>query len=644
MITVSGLHKAFGPRDLFAGADMQVGARDRLALVGPNGAGKTTLIEMLAGEQVPDRGDIRVPRDVVIGYLRQETDSLRGRSLLEEVLSVGAEVTQAGHRLSILEHEMAEVSPGPERDRLVEEYGRLQDRFANLGGYTLETEGQRILAGLGFSEEDLNRQTDTLSGGQLMRIALAKLLLSSPDLLMLDEPTNHLDVESVEWLEHFLGEYEGAVLLISHDRDFINGIATKVVEIDDAKLVSYTGDYAEFVRQRSEKMLQAEAAAKHQARQRQATEVFINRFRYKASKARQVQSRIKSLEKMAKVDVPKQRRKAMGLSFPAPPRPGRVVVELSDVTFGYGGQPVYEGLDVIVERGQKIALVGPNGAGKTTLLKLLAGALDPQGGTRTLGYKAALGYFAQHQIEALDPRNRVVEELARAIPPSVDLRPRELLGRFLFSGDDTDKPVAVLSGGERTRLALAKLLVSPMNILCLDEPTNHLDMPSRDVLEDALGDYEGALVLITHDRHLIRSVADRIIEVVNGRVTTFDGDYDYYLDRRSRSDVAGTSPPVATAAPSAGPKGKDRRRQEAEARAKTKMLRDKLVKLEAQLDEVSSELQRLSSALADPGIYETGADVKELVQEYERVKKRTAALESSWEDAARALELMEADL
>jgi len=641
VLTISKLCKAFGPRDLFKDADLQIAARDRVALVGPNGAGKTTLLDMIVGDQQPDSGEIRLVRDAVIGYLRQETNDLRGRSLLEEVLSVGAEVTQAGHRLQILEEEMGETPPGPDLDRLVAEYGRLQDRFATLGGYTLEAEAKKILSGLGFHEPDFERRTESFSGGWLMRVALAKLLLLSPDLLMLDEPTNHLDVESVEWLERFLATYDGAVLLISHDRDFIDGIATKVVEIDRAKLVSYTGDYADFVAQRAAVAEQAAAAAKNQARQRAATEEFINRFRYKATKAKQVQSRIKALERMEKVDVPQERRRKMNLSFPVPPRPGRVVVELKDVRFGYGEQPVYDSLDLALERGQKIALAGPNGAGKTTLLKLIAGALEPQVGERRLGHNVNLAYFAQHQIEALDPRNRVLEELASAIPAGVNVRPRDLLGRFMFSGDDVDKPVAVLSGGERTRLALAKLLVSPANVLCLDEPTNHLDIWSRDVLEDALTEYQGTLVLITHDRHLIRSVANRVIEVVAGKVTHYDGDYDYYLSERERE--AQTDAPARPPQTPPAPRGKERRRQEVEARARTQDLRRKIRKIESQLDEVGAELQRLSAVLADPGVYDSGADIKALVQEYERTKKRTQALESSWEEAASALEMIEAE-
>ena len=639
MITISGLRKSFGARDLFRDATMQVGARDRIAVVGLNGTGKTTLFRIIAGEHEPDAGDVTVARDVVVGYLRQETDALRGRSLLEEVLSAGSETTEAAHRLAVLEAEMHELARGAELDALVTEYARLQDRFATLGGYEIEAEAKRILAGLGFAEEAFEKPTDTLSGGWLMRVALAKLLLSAPDVLLLDEPTNHLDLDSVDWLERFLRSYDGAVLLISHDRDFINGMATKVVEIDGGRLTTYSGNYEAFVRQRAERARLAEAAAANQARKTAQTQAFIDRFRYKATKAKQVQSRIKALEKMERAEGAPRRTRTMKLAFPQPPRPGRVVLELDRVGFSYGANRVYDSLDLAIERGQKVALVGPNGAGKSTLLKLLAGVLTPQSGERRLGHKAAVGYFAQHQIEELVLSNTVVQELQRAVPPGVDVSARDLLGRFLFSGDDVDKPVSVLSGGERSRLALARMLVSPANLLCMDEPTNHLDIPSRDALEDALEEFTGALVLITHDRHLIRSVADRIVEVRDGRVTSFDGGYDYYLERSApEPEPAG----AASVDKARGVSAKERRRIEAQARAQTKDLRDRVAKLEKRMGEVGAELKRLETVMADPEVYSSGTDVAALVRDYESAKRRMARLEEEWETAAETLERAQA--
>ena len=641
MLTIDHLDKAFGGRALFEDASLHVYARDRIAVVGPNGSGKTTLFDMIAGEQESDAGEIRLLRGAVVGYLHQETDALRGRPLLEEVVSSGSHVAQVGHRLALLEEEMAELEPGPERSRVVAEYGRLQDRFTSLGGYSLEHEAKRILGGLGFSTADLGRMTETFSGGWLMRIALAKLLVANPDLLMLDEPTNHLDLESVVWLERFLKTYEGAVLLISHDRDLINALASKVVELRDRKLFSYTGDYQSFVSQRELELEQAEATARNQARKVAHTQLFINRFRYKASLASRVQSRIKALEKMDLVEAPKRGRKTMHLAFPPPPRSGRVTIELSDVGFAYGDKRVYESLNVAIERGDKVALVGPNGAGKSTLLKLLAGVLEPQEGERALGHNVLLGYFAQHQIEALSPANTVLQEVRNSVPAGLDVDVRRLLGRFLFSGDDVDKPIAVLSGGERTRVALAKLLVSPVNLLCLDEPTNHLDMWSRDVLEAALQEYTGAIVLITHDRHLIRSVANRIVEVDSGRVTDYPGDYVYYLSKREE-----TSEPEEVRAQSSergaeratGPKSKEQKRLEAEARARTKTLRDRIATIEKELEAVAEELARLQEQFASPDFYMSGVDVGEVTRLYEAGKRRLENLESVWAAAMEELE------
>jgi ATP-binding cassette subfamily F protein 3 len=657
LVTLSGVAKSHGAQHLFDGVDLQVVAGRRIAVVGPNGAGKTTLLEIITADQQADAGTVTRARDLVIGYLRQEVAGSRGLTAIAEVLAGAGAVTGIERRMRHIEAELAEATEEDELAELMDEYGRLQHRFEAMGGYGLEPEARRIMAGLGFAESDMARRTIEFSGGWMMRVALARLLLQNPDLLLLDEPTNHLDLASVEWLQGFLAEYAGAVILVSHDRDFINAIVNRVAELRAGTLTEYVGDYADFVEQRDERIAQLERQAAAQGRKVAQVERFIERFRYKATKARQVQSRIKALDRLERVASPSARSKTVKFRFPEPPRSGRTVITLEGIVKRYGRHTVYDGLDLALERGQKVALIGPNGAGKSTLLKILAGALPFEDGRRELGANVKVAYFAQHQIEALNPANSVFDELSGAAARMTTGEVRKLLGAFLFSGDSVDKPVEVLSGGEQTRLALAKLMADPANLLCLDEPTNHLDIASRDVLEDALNAFPGTIVLITHDRYLIRSVANAIVEVNAGEATLFAGDFEYYaakrgLDIETRGAVEGRATPRGIEAVPAGQRDSAaqtaaRKRTEAESRnrryRRTRDLRAALDRVEAEVRATDAELADVSGRLSDPATYADGDAVRGLIERHNAATDRTERLAGEWARLSAELEAAEAE-
>jgi ATP-binding cassette subfamily F protein 3 len=643
VIQLEEVSKGYGGQTLFRDVSWRIGERERIGLVGPNGAGKTTLCRILAGIEEPDRGRVTRPRGTSTGYLPQEVGGDGGvGSVLAEVLGGFEDVWR-------LEREMEEVAAalgkepagGDEStvETLTRRYGELQHRFEALGGYRLEAEGRAILGGLGFRTDEMPRPLAEFSGGWRMRAALGRLLLLRPSVLLLDEPTNHLDLESLAWLENFLADYDGTVLVVSHDRYFLNRMVTSIAEVAPSGLALYQTDYDGYLVERQARRELAEAQARNQAKRVAEIERFIERFRYQATKARQVQSRVKMLERMERVDVGEGPRR-IHFSFPEPPRTGRRVASLSSVRKAYGDNVVYAGVDLDVERGERAALVGVNGAGKSTLLRILAGVLPFDTGERTLGAHVAVHYYAQHQLDVLDPAATVLEEVERVAPEAARTRLRTLLGAFLFSGDAVDKKVAVLSGGEKARLALAKMLVRPAAFLCLDEPTNHLDLASREVLEDALAEFPGTIVFISHDRYFINRIATRVLEVAGGVLTSYPGNYDDYVEASARSAEARaleplTAPPRAeeTPAPAGSrqrPGGGQSRRERVTPAMKT--LRRRLEEIERQIHDLEDRMRGFAETLSDPELYKDGDRVRTVATERKSAEERVAWLMREWEE------------
>jgi ATP-binding cassette, subfamily F, member 3 len=650
MLTISGISKSYGERTLFSEATLQVNRQDRIGLVGPNGSGKTTLFSFILGEMEPDAGGITMERGVSFGYLPQESAPISDETVIELATAVSPEFIRLRRIIKAWEADHPVEALHPE-----EIHDDIHDRFNELGGYRLEARARQILAGLSFRQTDFDRPAREMSGGWVMRAHLARLLVQEPDLLLLDEPTNHLDLEALLWFQEYLKTYPGAILVISHDREFLNQLVRSIVEIRQCRLLQYHGNYDNYVEQREANEQQQLAAFKHQEREIDRLMTFVNRFRAKNTKATQAKSKLKQIERMEKIEAPGPADAQISFQFPQPQPSGQRVIRLRSIFHAYGENVVYRGMDFEAQRGQRIVLVGPNGAGKSTLLKLLAGVLEPQGGTRELGHNTKVGYYSQYRLDMLDPSRTVLEEALDTPRQVGEQATRTLLGCFLFRGDDVFKQVQVLSGGEKSRLALVKLLLDPPNLLLMDEPTTHLDMASIDALAYALDQYRGTLIFISHDVYFIRALSNHVVHVNAGKLTPYPGGYEYYLDKTralsARAGLtAGTNPsgarfPAPAAVNGGGSSRKDQRRVEAERRqARSREVRDQAAivrRLELEIQELESEQQEFTTALEDPATYSQPGRGAELSRALVDLREKLQARMAEWETAASTLARIE---
>lgn len=650
MLQINNITLHLGDRTLFNGISTLINRGERVGLVGPNGAGKSSLLKLIAGEMEPDEGDIILGGGATVGYLPQDGIAPDPScSVFQEVESAFKKILKMREEEVTLQKEMERMDPDSnEYKKVLNRFGELHDQLEHSRAYTLKSDIERVLMGLGFSESDMSRSTTEFSGGWLMRIALAKLLLKKPTFLLLDEPTNHLDIESLQWIEHFLDSYEGAVIVVSHDLAFLNSLTRRTLALSGGYLRDYAGNYSFYEKKSSDEKELLRKQYENQQKELKQAEEFIERFRYKASKAKQVQSRIKQLEKLEKIEL-EDDQDEISFQFPQPERSGLTVMELKNVVKKYGDHTVFDGIDYRIERGEKIAVVGPNGAGKSTMIRILAGLEPVTDGERIPGHNVTTSYFAQHQAEELNPGNNALEEILQDAPHVGETRIRTLLGCFLFTGDDVFKKIRVLSGGEKSRLALAKMLITPANFIILDEPTNHLDMQSKRILQQALLQFEGTCMIVTHDRAFVDPLADKTLEIQPGRIKTFYGNVSYFLDQKKREEEEFNLADESREKPENNTfSRKEERRIEAEKRRerakKIKPLQKRLNAIEREIEILEERKREIEKMMGASDFYEDGENVKKISIEYETLKSELAGTYSKWEELAGRIEFVERSL